>query len=83
VRLEVTRPFEHDYAHLPTEVRDRVDKQLALLLVNPRHPSLRLKRLQGTDRLWEARISRNYRMTLEMAGDVILLRRLGTHGILK
>lgn len=42
-----TKPFDKDYARLPDEIQVRADKQLELLLVNPRHPSLRLKKMEG------------------------------------
>lgn len=83
MKLQTTRPFDRDYAHLPAAIKERVDKQLALLLANPRHPSLGLKRIRGTDDLWEVRISRSYRMTLQVVGDTYLLRRLGPHDVLR
>jgi mRNA interferase RelE/StbE len=83
VNAETTRPFDRDYARLPTRVKDQVDKQLSLLLSNPRHPSLHLKRIRGTDGLWEARITRSYRVTLEIAGETYILRRVETHDVLQ
>lgn len=56
-----------------------MDKQLTLLLSNLRHSSLRLKRVSGTRRLWEARVTRGYRLVLEIEGETIRLRRVGTH----
>jgi len=47
MKVQTTRPFDRDYARLPGEIKDRVDKQLALLLGNPRHPSLRLPAIAG------------------------------------
>ncbi len=83
MKVQTTRPFDRDYAQLPEEVKGRVDKQLALLLSNPRHPSLRLKKIRGTAEIWEARVTRGYRMTLEIAGDTFILRRVGAHYVLK
>lgn len=82
MKVEATRPFEHDYSRLPAQVKDQVDKQLGLLVTNPRHPSLRLKRVQSTGGIWEARVNRAYRMTLEIVGEICILRRVGTHDIL-
>ena len=61
---------------------DRVDKQLSFLLQNPRHRSLRLKRLVGTDR-FEIRITAGYRLTFRYDEEVIELRRIGSHDLLK
>ncbi len=83
MKAQTTRPFDRDYAGLPETVKARVDKQLALLLADPRHPSLRLTKIRGAEDIWEARITRGYRMTLNIAGDTIILRRVGTHDILR
>jgi mRNA interferase RelE/StbE len=82
VIIRRTNAFLKDYRKLPSEIRDRVDKQLYLLFENFRHPSLRLKKLGGTDK-FEIRISKGYRLTLRLEKDVIELRRVGTHDILK
>lgn len=74
--------FRKDYGRLPAEIQDRVDKQLKLLFENPSHPSLRLKRLQGTDR-FEIRISQGYRLTFQFYDQILELRRVGTHDLLK
>ena len=83
MKIQTTRPFDRDYARLPEEIKDRVDKQLALLLSNPRHPSLRLKKIRGTENIWELRITMGYRLTLQMAGDTFILRRIGPHNVLR
>lgn len=82
MNVQTTRPFDRDYARLPEQVKDRVDKQLALLLLNPRHPSLAFKRIRGTEGIWEVRLSRTHRLTLEIAGETYILRRVGTHDVL-
>ena len=79
MKLQTTRPFDRDYAGLPEEIKERVEKQLALLLLNSGHPSLRLKRMRGTVDIWEVRVSRSYQLTLQLAGDTYLLRRVGPH----
>jgi len=67
---------------LPSEIRERVDKQLRLLFEDFRHPSLRLKKLGGTDK-FEIRISKGYRLTLRLDKGVVELRCVGTHDILR
>ena len=76
------KSFLQDYRSLPKEIQGRVDKQLGLLLSNPRHPSLRLKRLKGTDR-YEIRISQVYRLPFRSSDQVLELRRIGTHDLLR
>ena len=48
-----------------------------------RHPSLRLKKIKGHPTIWEGRITESYRFTFQIAGEIYLLRRIGTHDILK
>jgi mRNA interferase RelE/StbE len=50
---------------------------------NPKHPSLRIKKMEGHPSVWEARITKVYRMTFQIDGDVFLLRRVGPHSVLK
>jgi hypothetical protein len=39
--------------------------------------------MEGTLSIWEARVTRSYRMTLEIRGDTYILRRVGPHDVLK
>jgi mRNA interferase RelE/StbE len=82
VKIRRTESFLKDYRKLSPEIRQRVDKQLTLLLGNPRHPSLRLKKIKGTDKL-EMRVTKGYRITMRLDRDVLELRRVGTHDLLK
>jgi len=83
MKIQTTKPFDKDYNALPETVKVRADKQFFLLLENPDHPSLRLKKIKGHPSIWEGRITKSYRFTFQISGDVYLLRRIGTHDILK
>jgi len=82
MKIRRTNSFLKDYRGLPTEIQDRVNKQLFYLIENPRHPSLRLKKLKGTDK-FEIRISRGYRLTFRYTEEIIELRRVGTHDLVR
>ena len=82
MKIRKTNSFLKDYKRLPEEIKASVNKNLALLFENPRHPSLRLKKLKGTDK-FEIRISKGYRLTLRYQEQIIELRRIGTHDLLK
>jgi mRNA interferase RelE/StbE len=82
VIIRRTDAFLRDYRALPADIRQRVEKQLRLLLEDYRHPSLRLKKLKGTDK-FEIRISKGYRLTLRFDKEHMELRRVGTHDILR
>jgi mRNA-degrading endonuclease RelE of RelBE toxin-antitoxin system len=79
MRLFYTERFQRAYAELDDPQSELVKKALRLLTSNPRHPSLRVKKVQGTADIWEARASRSLRLTFEMRDDVILLRNVGAH----
>ncbi|MBL6972340.1 MAG: type II toxin-antitoxin system RelE/ParE family toxin [Desulfobacterales bacterium] len=81
MKIRRTNSFLKDYRKLPKDICDRVDKQLSFLLKNPGHPSLRLKRLKGTER-FEIRITDGYRLTFQYDEEVLELRRVGTHDLL-
>jgi mRNA-degrading endonuclease RelE of RelBE toxin-antitoxin system len=76
-----TARFDREYARLPAPLRARADKQLALLLSNPHHPSLRIRRMEGYRDLWEGRITRKYRFIFQIVGETYLLLRIGPHDI--
>lgn len=61
----------------------RAEKAIRFLQTNPRHPSLQAKKMQGTEGIWEARVSIFHRITFELAGDTIILRRIGAHDVLR
>jgi mRNA interferase RelE/StbE len=64
---------------LPPEVRAAVKKQLDFMADDPRHPSLRLKRIQGTADWWEARVNDSYRFGLKHIDGVWVLVVVGSH----
>ena len=83
MRLRLLETFKSDYRNLAKELRQRVQKALKLIQENPRYPSLQVKPVKGTKHIWEARVSLAYRMTFNWHSDLITLRRVGTHDILK
>lgn len=83
MKVLTTKPFDKDYAALPETIKDLTKRKLKLLLENPRHPSLRIKKIEDPRDIWEGRITQSYRFTFQIKGDMYLLRRIGTHDILK
>jgi mRNA-degrading endonuclease RelE of RelBE toxin-antitoxin system len=81
MKLVFTDPFRRDYRTLPAEVQRALDKALKFLLESPRHPSLRTKKIPGTE-IWYARAGKAYRFTFQFRYEFITLRRVGTHAIL-
>jgi len=81
MKVIFTDPFKRDYNRLPPDTQGALDKALLFLLKNPRHPSLRAKKLPGTS-IWYARITRAYRFTFQYSNNLVVLRRAGTHDML-
>ena len=83
MKVAFTKPFKRDYKGLPENIQEQTDKQIMHLPDNPKHPSLHIKKMEGHESVWEARVTKGYRMTFQIDGDTYLLRRVGTHSILK
>ena len=82
-KLLFTKNFIREYRKLPQQVQKATDKQLGLLLSNPQHPSLNIKKMQDPRDIWEGRVTESYRFTFQIEGDTYILRKVGTHDILK
>lgn len=83
MKISWPKSFSKRYQALPLDVQKRFDEKIQLFEKNPRHPSLRVKKMSGTENIWEASISENYRWTFEWTKDLVKLRHIGTHDILK
>jgi mRNA interferase RelE/StbE len=79
MRLILTNRFKKAYQSLAANDQGRVQKALRLISGDLRHPSLRVKRIKGTQGIWEARASKSLRITFETEGDALILRNVGQH----
>lgn len=79
MKLSLTKSFDRGYEKLSIETQKHCDKQLLILLKNPRHPSLRTKKVQGSKDIWEGRITKDIRFTFQIIGDTYIFRRIGKH----
>jgi len=78
-----SKRFKKQYNTLPHEIRQTFDEKLVLFLSDMLHPSLRVKKIQGSDGCWEGSITMKYRFTFIFDGDTIIFRAIGTHDILR
>lgn len=79
-----TQRFQKHFKSLNAQEREQIVKKLKLLAENPTHPSLRTKRIQGTDRLFECSVNMNLRIIWYYEGDTIMiLLDVGYHDILR
>lgn len=86
MKLISTEPFLKAYQRLPQHLQSQVDQQLQLLLEDPRHPFLQVKKIRGIRgkvSIFEARITPGYRMTFQIRGEIYILRKVRPHHILR
>jgi hypothetical protein len=76
-----TESFWRAYQALPLEIRNRADKQFALLKSNPQHPSLQFKKVGEShgQEVWSARVTLNYRTLAVRRADGFLWFWVGDH----
>ena len=80
LKLTLTERFKKSALELSPEVGAKLRKQIGLLAADPRHPSLRVKKIKGTGSVFEARVDRDIRLTFEFGvGREIILRVVGPH----
>ena len=71
-----TPEFWFHYRQLPEDIRNLADKNFELLRANPRHPSLRLKKV-GI--FWSARIGLRYRALAKERTEGLVWFWIGSH----
>lgn len=77
-----SRRFKKEYKKLPNEIQATFDQKLSLFLHDLSHPSLRVKKIQGTSDRWEGSITMKYRFTFQLLQNSVIFRAIGTHDIL-
>ena len=71
--------FKEKVKQLHPNVKKALKNELELMYQNPKHPSLRTKKIKGSSDIYEASITMNYRMTWQYYKEGILLRNIGEH----
>ena len=80
MKIDRTERFKKDFFRLPDNVRKAASKQISMLLIDHKHPSLRLKSIKGWEGKYSVRVDRRYRIALSFMGeDTILLMRVLDH----
>ncbi len=77
--FERTTRFKRAAKKLTAQDHDRLARALVLYEASPAHPSLGVKRIQGTKDIWEGRASDSVRFTFQKIDGGILLRNVGRH----
>ena len=79
MKIARTDNFKKDYQALPDDAWKAAAKQITQLLIDHKHPSLRLEGISGRKSLFSVRIDIRYRISLSFEEDAILLRRILDH----
>ncbi len=80
MKFGYNKRFVKSYARLDKQVQKAIDKALSLLLENFRHPSLRMKKMQGHEGVFEISANMDIRITFHFEKpDTIVLRNCGHH----
>ena len=74
-----TRRFWEHFQGLPSEVQGLAVKNYQLWRRNPNHPSLRFRRLQGSEDRFTIRVGEHYRAIGRLAGEKMIWVWIGTH----
>lgn len=85
MKYERVARFKKDYKTLPGNIQDAARKAFLLFKQNPRHPSLRIKKMEGFEGIGEGHITLGYVFTFHWDTDpdsdepVAVFRRIGKH----
>lgn len=71
--------FIEAYQDAPPEIHKAIDKQLGFLEQNLRHPSLHAKKYNEALGIWQARVSRGWRMYFSIIDDVYYMHDVMKH----
>ena len=79
MKITRTARLKRAWEELTEEDKELGRKALRKLATDLGYPGLRVKKMQGTGHIWEARVSRSLRLTFELEGDTLVLRNIGRH----
>ena len=79
MQIARTERFKRAWRHLTREEKVSARKAIGNLAADMSYPALRVKKIRGTDSIWEARASHSLRMTFQVEGDTAILRNIGYH----
>ena len=79
-KLKYTKVFEKDLKSLSSKEQKTVAQKLKILAENPFYPSLRTKKVQGLDNVFEMSVNMDIRILWKYEdGIIILLLDVGHH----
>ena len=83
LKITYTDRFRKHFQKLSLDEKDRFKQKLRLFTENPLHPSLRTKRIHGTNGLYEFSVNMDIRVIWFYEGDsLVALVDIGHHDVL-
>lgn len=84
VHFTYSERFKKHYKKLTEKEKTQFKQKLNMFASNPYHPSLRVKRIQGTENLFEFSVNMDIRVIWYYEGeDLIALIDIGHHDLLR
>ena len=84
LKITFTERFQKHFKELSATEKKQFRNKLTIFAENPLHPSLRTKRIQGTDDLYEFSVNMDIRVIWFYEGDALVaLVDIGHHDILR
>lgn len=76
---KTTKHFRRMFERLPSDIQNQAKEAYKLFKANPNHPSLRFKRVHGTEPIYSVRINIDYRAVgVANRGEIVWFW-VGTH----
>ena len=79
IESRTTHSFRTAFAALPPEIQTRHPESYRLFRADPRHPSLRFKKLEQLENVYSVRIGLGYRALGVLEGGVVTWFWIGSH----
>lgn len=68
-RFQTTRKFDKQFKSLEQKIVKRSLTKIDLFIKDPTHPSLRFKKVQGTDNFYEISVNMSIRIIIEITSE--------------
>lgn len=79
MQFRYTERFHRSYQAASPEIRRAFDRRAGLLVENLRHPSLRAKKYDEARKIWQARVTRDWRFYFLIENDTYVLLDIIAH----
>jgi mRNA-degrading endonuclease RelE of RelBE toxin-antitoxin system len=79
--ITIEPEFLSQYDLLPKSIKKKLKKQLAYLREDPKHRSLQIHKIEGSD-FWEFYVDKGYRCVFKQKSNLYMLYFVGTHELI-